>query len=479
MKRRGFLQSAACAVASTLLFDKVLRAAETNSPATLTLGEKSLGVMPKDFTGISIEAPQLYNPACYSAENRSLVGAFKNLSSNGVLRSGGHLSDVARWNGSNGDFSTPRQDAGIERGKTYWEWKLTDPSVRDSKDGAITPKSIDNLKAFLDATNWRLIYGLNFGCGSVARAADEASYVAKTMGSRLIAFQLGNECDQFGGGGMAFLRPNGYNFQLYYAEYLEFVAGVRAVVPNAQFGGPDVAGNMDWVKRFSAEAANPAIFLSSHYYAMGPAKNPAMDATMLLKPKPGLAKEIEQVHAATAISKGLGFRMTEGNSCFGGGKPDVSDAFASSLWGADYMLQCASAGYLGVNLHGGGDGYYTPIAVGPNLSIELRPLYFGMRFADQFAGAELMDCRLDTKANLTAYQAMRGRETLVALINKGPESVDVKLSGFAKGRHPASEMRLSAPALDAKTGIALTSAKAVVSGTVTMLPYSATILKWS
>jgi hypothetical protein len=92
---------------------------------------------------------------------------------------------------------TPKQAEGIELGKKYWEWKLTDSSVRDTKDGAITPEAIHNLKGFLDATNWRLIYGLNFGCGSIARAKDEATTVADIMGDRLLAFQIGNESDQW------------------------------------------------------------------------------------------------------------------------------------------------------------------------------------------------------------------------------------------------------------------------------------------
>ena len=40
--------------------------------------------------------------------------------------------------------------------------------------GAITPASLHALRGFLDATDWRCIYGLNFGSGSSARAADEA-----------------------------------------------------------------------------------------------------------------------------------------------------------------------------------------------------------------------------------------------------------------------------------------------------------------
>ena len=45
--------------------------------------------------------------------------------------------------------------------------------------------------------------------------------------------------------------------------------------------------------------------------------------------------------------------MTEGNTCYRGGKPGFSDVFAATLWSADYCLLLASLGYSGVNLHGG------------------------------------------------------------------------------------------------------------------------------
>ena len=476
MQRRSFLKQATLASAAVLPLVHSLRAAPPVA-ARLTLGTTRLASVPTDFTGISIESPQLYNPDYFSASNTSLVEAFRKLSANGTLRSGGHLSDVARWKGPHGDFLDPKQVAGIEHGKTYWEWKLTDPSVRDTKDGAITPQSIQNLKAFLDATNWNLIYGLNFGSGSIARAADEAAYVSKIMGSRLIAFQLGNEDDQFGG--MPIMRGRPYNFDNYYTEYLAFVAGVKAAVPSANFGGPDVASNMNWVKSFAEKRDNDAIFLSSHFYAMGPAKDPGMDAAFLLGPNTRLVHQIEQVHTAMAASNNLPYRLTETNSCFGGGKPDVSNAFASSLWGADYMLQCAAAGYAGINLHGGGDGYYTAIAVGPELATELRPLYFGMRFADQFTGADLFECKLDCLANATAYHGKRGKQTMVAIINKSESAINVTFTGNPEKKHAPTELRLTAPSLDAKTGILLTPSVPMHADVLTVPAFTGVIAKWS
>jgi hypothetical protein len=70
-----------------------------------------------------------------------------------------------------------------------------DTSKNIKNDTPITPKSLRNLRAFLDATDWRCFYGLNLGRGPVARAAEEAFYAQSILGPRLIAFQLGNEPD--------------------------------------------------------------------------------------------------------------------------------------------------------------------------------------------------------------------------------------------------------------------------------------------
>jgi hypothetical protein len=444
--------------------------------AQIVMGEESLGNVPVNYTGLSYESAQLYNPAYFSAANTSLVGAFRKLSSQGVLRLGGDLSDVTRWNGPNGDFSTPKQAAGIEYGKTYWEWKLTDPSVRANKDGAITPEAIRNLGHFLRATNWKLIYGLNFGCGTPERAADEALHVTQEAGDHLRAFQVGNEADFFGG--RPLFRQKPYEFDQYFHEYQEFVDAVRAKVPQAPFAGPDTATNMDWVDRFGQRVGTSAVMLSSHFYAMGPAKDPSMDAAFLLSHNKRLDQKIQQAKQASADSNGLPFRMTEGNSCYGGGKPGVSDAFASALWGADFMLTCAMAGYRGVNLHGGGDGYYTPIAIGENLSTELRPLYFGMQFAEQFAGWELQNCTVEGEANLTAWLAHKGEAHQLALINKDGAPVEVQLKGVLAAHRASHAACLTGPGLDAKDGVALARVKAPPANTFSVRGYSALLLRW-
>jgi hypothetical protein len=442
--------------------------------ASIDVSGESKRVMPADFTGLSYEMPQLYNPIYFSPANTALVKAYRELSPAGVLRLGGNLSDATRWHGPNGDFATPKQSAAIEHGKTYWEWKLTDPSVRANKDGAITPEAIRNLRGFLDATNWKLIYGLNFGSGSAQRAADESRCVAQEIGSRLLCYQVGNESDFFGGN--AYYRQKPFGFEDYYRGYQEFVSAVHARLPDAPFSGPDTANNLDWVDQLGKREKG-LLLLTSHFYAMGPAKDPTMNAEFLLSHNDRLERQAEKVRQAIADAGGTRFRMTEGNSCYGGGKPDVSDAFASALWGADYMLACAQHGYSGVNLHGGGDGYYTPIAVGAEGTTEVRPLYFGMQFAQAFAGWALLACTVSPGANVSAYAARNGQQLQVALINKEPYAIEADLKGWPRASRPTRALLLAAPSLAAKTGIRFADID-TPQLPVVVAPYSALLLRW-
>jgi hypothetical protein len=475
LNRRTFLSMAA--LAGARLWSGAGAAAQVPATATLRGTSKAVARVPADFTGLSYEITQLYNPGFFSASNTQLVDAFRQLSGNGVLRVGGNLSDLSRWKSDAGDFATPKQTAAVEHGKTYWEWKLTDSWVREHRDGAITPEAIRALRTFLDAANWRLIYGLNFGSGSAERAADEAHCVAQEMGDRLVAFQIGNEDDFFGGN--RFYREPPFGFAEYAKGYGEFVAAIRGRVPGAKFAGPDTASNMEWVDEYAkAGRGEGAVLLSSHYYAMGPAKDPAMNAERLLGPSARLEQQIAAAERAVADSSGLGFRMTEGNSCFGGGKPGVSDALASALWVVDYMLHVASSGYVGVNLHGGGDGFYTPIETLDAKVATLRPMYWGMKLASRFAGCELLDCKLKTAANVTAYVGRRGRLVQVAMINKGDGTVRVKLVDGVPGGKPREALLLSGPSLAATSGVGLTAMEPV-EGEAVLAPYSAQLWCWS
>jgi hypothetical protein len=91
--------------------------------------------------------------------------------------------------------------------------------------------------------------------------------------------------------------------------------------------------------------------------------------------------------------------MSEGNTCYSGGKAGVSNTFASALWVLDFMLSVAAAGGSGVNLHGGGDGMYTPIAGSMERGFSARPIYYGMLVGREFLGGDLLETDLDSGGN--------------------------------------------------------------------------------
>jgi hypothetical protein len=181
--------------------------------------------------------------------------------------------------------------------------------------------------------------------------------------------------------------------------------------------------------------------------------------------------EIDIVHAAVKAC-GKPFRMTEGNSCFHGGKPLVSDTLASALWGADYMLQVAQADYIGVNLHGGGNGLYTPIAGDTSSGFTARPVYYGMLLAERFAGSTFVEANLSEQSatqNVTAFAARASGKFRLALFNKAATPQTVKLSGLGASVDASVEW-LKAPAIDSHTGVTLGGSQVGPAGEVSPMP---------
>jgi hypothetical protein len=477
LNRRSFLQLATTAALSSSL------RAQAPATSTLVISDTAAATMPLDFTGLSYESPQLCNPAFFSPANTRLVQLFRELGpTGGVLRLGGNLSAFTAWHDDPGAPVTSEEQACLDKGKRYWEWDLTDPTIRHSNhEAVVTPACIENLAGFLRATGWRLLYGLNFANGTPQQAASEAACVQRVCGGSLLGFQLGNEVEFWGGG----FRPKPWDFNQYYAQWLEWVAVIRASMPDAPIAGPDTAVRLDWMEQLAQRERNHITLLTKHHYAMGPAGDPHMDAHHLLGPDPEIAREIASAQRARAIA-GVGFRTAECNSCFHGGQPGVSNAYASALWCADYMLALAQGGHAGVNLHGGGDGIYSPITGDAERGFLAQPLFFGMKFAQTFAGATLLDSTLTTSANLTAYAAQQNGHLLLALINKDAAPVSVESTGphLIRAKLLASS-KLCAPSLDSRTGV--TFAQAGLGNTLRLTrkgiqcglqPYTAVVLSF-
>jgi hypothetical protein len=217
---------------------------------------------------------------------------------------------------------------------------------------------------------------------------------------------------------------------------------------------------------------------------MGPPDNPGVTAQRLLAPDRKVDREMPRL-IREAGETHLEYRMTEGNSCYRGGKPGVSNAFCSALWAADYLLRLAGFGCAGVNLHGGGagvirsslgghlpgemlapdgaalaaeDSFYTPIAGSRATGFKARPVFLGMKLAGTLAGGRLRPVSFDpAPVNASAWAAdMPDGGTRLVLINKDARQ---KLQLSIPSAHAAKLWRLQAPGLTATAGVTLAGAE--------------------
>jgi hypothetical protein len=469
MKRRIFLRNAVAAAAVSSAAPHSLFSQSSSSAgselihASLTIDEATtLATIPADFIGLSYESAQLANPAFFSSANTTLIALFRELSQDGVLRLGGGTSEFTAF--------TTEESSGLPA----FDAVGPDNSKNVKADTPITPASLRNLRAFLDATNWRCLYGLNLGRGPIDRAAEEAFYVENILGPRLIAFQLGNEPDAWRNR----YRPASWSYADYWKEWSAAHAAVAARVPKAKFAGPDVSNKMAYVTGFAEDvkqSAHDVVLLTSHYYAMGPAGAKAVTLDKLLAPDPKLERDLRTAMDA-AHSAGIPYRMSEGNSCWNGGQPGVSDTLASALWAADTMLHFASLGCAGVNLHGGGNGFYTPIAGSLAAAFVRRPEFFGMEFVKQFVGATLFKSTLVCSDDrVCAYAARKSRAQLIAIINKTAQPAAIQFPL----RRARRQWRLTGPAIDAKQDVTLTESRAnsLHNAVLRLAPYSAVLIE--
>jgi hypothetical protein len=474
--RRRFLATTACSFAAVCLHAH----GQSKIRVALSIPREAAGThMPIDFVGLSYEVQQLADPSFFSAQNSGLIREFKALSSTGVLRLGGNTSEFAYWKPTpdSPEPAHPKVPEVVGEPKAYYY--------------AVTAEAVRNLAEFLQATGWACVYGIGMGTNTPARATEEAVVVAQTLGNHLQYFQIGNEADLFD---QHLRNPKSWSAKTYLEEWLTFARAITERMPAAKFGLPDVASNVSWLAEIAdqwSSIQNPprVTTLTHHYYFGGPATNPEVNIANLLKPAT-MAKVQNTANVVTAAATKIGarVRMTEGNTCYRGGKPGVSDVFAAALWAADYSLLLASNDYSGINLHGGtgksvansvggslpGDGllrangetpeqiathphpFYTPIATFGSEYL-LEPVAYGLKFAGSFSSGKLLKTEFSTKlqaagVNATAYAAKLPSSQISVIILNKDAAADLELEvDFGHGMSNAVETEtLHAPALDSR-----------------------------
>ncbi len=424
-------------------------------PPRMSIGEAELTIdtrthgraLRADMIGLSFESGLLADAHYFTPDNAALVRLFRNLGA-GTLRLGGNSSDAGLWQ--------RRQQA-----------------VTVPYHYAIGPGDIDRLRSFLDATGWRLIYGLDLAHGDAERAADEAAYVASRVGDRLDAIQIGNEPDLYDRDGQ---RSSNYGAEAFITEWKRYASAIRARAGDVPLAGPDIAYKPEWLAAFARACGEQVKFLSDHYYPIGPAKDPSVDIGVLWRSEltryPRLRDAVQ-----TANTAGKPLRITEGNSCWDGGKAGVSDTMASALWAVSMLHAFFRDGGDGFCFHGGPDAVYTPIAGGSGMNLfQPRPLYYGLLLLARMLPGTLIDARLDARFD-NAMPALRtfatrdadGHVSVMIANIRQAGAIDVRIRADRPLLHGAA-LRLSAPTLFNRDGVTFGGVEVAADGQWTPRP---------
>jgi len=408
-----------------------------------------------DFIGFGYETSAVAQSNYFSANDTALVQLYRNLSPHGLIRIGGNISDHTRY-----------EPEGVATVQT--ETNVT----------VINRRNLQDLAGFAHATGWRVMWGLNLGTGSREAAVREAQAVAGILSDHLQSFEIGNEVDIHGRYTLKY-----HDFNSYYSNYLAWKESIRAALPSANFSGPDVAGNLDWLRAFATNESKNISLLTHHYYRTG-AKTAGATVENLLKLDDGWQSKLQQLQTISG-NDGVPFRINEVNSFYGGGKAGVSDTFASALWVLDYMFQIATYGGDGVNMETdinqlGWISHYSPIVHNTNGNCHVRPEYYGMLAFTMAGRGDLLKLTLDTKAeiNLSAYATRDDRGSLwITVVNKDL-SRDAAV-GIALPPHYAEPevFRLEAPVITSTNEARLVGAEVSPDGKWTPGPPQETSVK--
>jgi hypothetical protein len=449
MNRRKFLMQAAgaagVAIGHTAFtqaglahagFAHALQAVSSGPEVRVTLDlAQTLAVIPPDFMGLGYEISSVSRPGLLSAKDAVYVQLVQTLGTRGVIRVGGNTADYASYSATGQPLSSPEGKAGSV---------VNDAVLRD-------------LGSFLDATGWKLIWGLNLGNGTQENAIQEAKSVTAAARGNLLGFEIGNEPDLFGH--REGHRHTGYDYDAYLSEYRAYRDALRKAIPGIVFAGPDAAIATDWVTRFALDEGKDIKLLTHHYYREG--ENPTSTIDKLLHTDPKLAPILAKLRAA-AESSGVPYRICEVNSFSGGGRPGVSDTLAAALWVLDFMFTLAAAGCAGVNMETGVNqrGFissYSPIGDDEQGHYWAAPEYYGMLAFAQ-SGGRVIGCALDAgDKNIKAYATQPGRDRIVlTLINEeSSEAMAVIDAGTSAPLRSGSVIRLAGPSLESKSSVTL------------------------
>ena len=386
----------------------VLRADTTNaaeSPVTITLDPQHPGTaVAPDFSGLSFEVsvllPNENGIRYFRPDDLPLINLFHTLGIKS-LRIGGNTSDR---------------------------------DVRELPSEA----DLDSLFTFARAADVKVIYCLRLHGGDQHADAVTTKYIMDHYAPLVDCFSIGQEPSAY---------PKPYSYPDYRKDWKKFADAIIAAVPDVKFGGPSVHNNADWARRFMADfgRSNHVVLITEHLYAGGAGNkvpSPEIGRDRMLSND--FVRAYQRLHdgfVPMAISNSLPYRLEEVNNYFNGGATNVSNTFASALWGLEFMYWWAAHGAAGLNFHTGDKvaaGYtlqpskYTAFFSTTNGYV-IRPLGYGIKAFELGGHGRFIPATISNPGhlNLSAYAVLGDDKKLyLTIINMdhGEAGRDARIS---------------------------------------------------
>jgi hypothetical protein len=360
---------------------------------------------------------------------------------------------------------------------------IWDPSAAPMPPWAFTlaPAWLRQARALVLRLDTRIILDLNLitetpsGAAQWARAAQEA-----LPRHGIAGLEVGNEPDiysradwraviagrRLAGRGGAPSLPPALTASDYVRDFHAYGHALGEVAPHVPLAGPALANplhHMGWVRTLIDGAERSLGLVTIHRYpytgCLG-RRGTRSYATIgrILSPaaSTGLAAALRPL-VDNAHDAGVPLRLTELNSVNCGGRPGVSDSFATALWAPDALFALMRAGVDGVNIHVRADAVNAAFAIGP-AGLQARPLLYGLVLFARALGPRAHLVALRSHApratGLGAWAVRVGHDTLhLVLIDKGRRSARVALHLPAVGA--VGVQRLLAPSVRSPSGVTL------------------------
>lgn len=346
---------------------------------------------------------------------------------------------------------------------------------------------LDSLFEFAKAAGVKVIYCLRLHNGDPQTDATTAKYIMSHYAAQMDCFSIGQEpsaypveksdhrasSERMGAGNEK------YQYSAYATDWKKFADTIATAVPDVKFCGPSVHNNGVWAQKFMADFAtsNHVALITEHLYpggAGGKVPTPEIGQDRMLSNSfVRVYQKLYDSFVPLAISNALPYRLEEVNNYFNGGATNVSNTFASALWGLDFMYWWAAHGAAGVNFHTGDrvaagntvqPSRYTAFFSTMNGYV-VRPLGYGIKAFDLGCHGRFVPVTVTNpdNLNLSVYAVMNddGFSLTCTIINKehglGAKAAEIDLQASHMSSRIRHVMLLTAPQEDvaATSGVTL------------------------